>query len=823
MGERIASLLAVTPREILSAPGALELTVGLVALLALGLGAGIGIARSRRRFRRDVRAVVQVVEDLRSRRGRGQAEIVPSSPLALVADAVHRLGVDLQHAWREAETAAERWRAVSDVTQDTAIITTDTDGDVRSFSAGASRLTGWDESEVLSRPAAVLFEENAYKDLLPKLARRSLRTQGVTTRSTMARRDGSTFQSEVAVRLLMGSADVPVGFMMLVRDITEQMRLETELRDSERRYRGLIETLAEGVVLVAAGRIAYANPASEALCGRAPGELAGCAWRDCIATRDLLVMQSALESVTAGSSTALELDCTLLGPDGAPRVEARVKATAVEFAGGPAAMLLLTDRTAERRMIAELRQNESRLDAVLEATADGILVIAEDPWRTVRMANQAFARPLGLGVEELLGASEVRLMELLRGATEGGAELARCITAADTDAILALRAPPGRELRVQVAALRGRDGERLGRLVVCRDVTVERRSLRELQEQADQLQLSKAELERSYRQLDEVNGKLESRGQELDRLNGELTRLDKMKSDLIGNVSHELQTPLVSIRGYTEMILKERLGPISEEQRKGLSLSLKNIDRLISMIDNLLAFSRTDPDRQELKFRRFELRPLVDETLALLQGEIAAKALHVTVRGAAEPIVVRADRDQILQVFLNLLSNAVKFGHAGGNVEIALCREQAGHATVVVKDDGAGIPPASLGRIFDRHYQVRRPAGQARGGSGIGLAIVRDILRLHGCTIEVDSEEGRGTEFTFTLPGGADGGEVQPDEPGPPRAQGAARPPSAANQAGSVEARGSGRSASERTRDTPPDPAPERPRLRIIRRYKTEG
>jgi PAS domain S-box-containing protein len=816
--------------EFVSAVGPAPLVVGSAVVIALVVIVAVAYARSRRRLLQDVRSVVQAVEELRSGRGRGHTELGERSRIGLVADAVRRLGVDLHSTWSEAETAAERWRAVTDATRDTAIITTDTDGDIRSFSAGASQLTGWDEAEVVSRPAAVLFDENAYKDLLPKLARRSLRTQGVTTRSTMVRRDGATFEAEVSVRMLMGSSSQPVGFMMLVRDVTEQIRLENELRDSERRYRGLVEGLTEGVVIVREGRVVYVNPAAEVLCGQKGPELLGTAWRDRVATGDLLVMESALDAVATGASGSEELRCTIIGADRDQRAEVRVKTTPVEFAGGAAVMLLVRDETAERRAEAELRRNESRLDAVLEATSDGVLVLADDPGCTVQMTNRAFAEMFGLRLPELLGASEDRLARLLHEANEGSGAVADRIVGeprAGAPSVVTIGGESAREIRITVARLTGRTGESLGRIVACRDVTARRRSERELQEQAEKLQLSKVELEQSYRKLNEVNRKLAARGEELDRLNQELQRLDQMKSDLIGNVSHELQTPLVSIRGYTEMILKERLGPISEEQRKGLSLSLKNIDRLIAMIDNLLAFSRTEPDLPSLTPTRFGLRPLVDEVVALLEEQIAERGLQVAARFEDEGLVIRADRDKILQVFLNLLSNAVKFSHDGGRIEISADAGHAGYAAAAVKDEGVGIPREALGRIFERHYQVEQTGTGESAGSGIGLAIVRDILRLHGCTVQVSSVEGQGSHFSFTLPlagdesgepAGGPGGDSPPDESVPPEVPEVA--------------------SGEPTLETTPPDAPEeaaipreggagsgkpRPRLRIIRRYRSEG
>jgi len=723
-------LLVATIAELLADPGPGTLAVGAGVLAALLVILIATLVRRRRRFRAELRSIVQVLEELRSGQGHGHTELGSGSRLAHVADAVQRLGQDLHNTWTEAETAAERWRAVTDATRDTAIVTTDTDGDIRSFSHGAARLTGWEEGEVLSRPAAVLFDESAYKDLLPKLTRKSLRAQGVITRSSIVRRDGSTFLAEVSVRMLMGSNSQPVGFMMLMRDMTEQIRTENELRDSERRYRGLIEGLSEGVIIVREGCVVYVNPAAEILCGIKAPELTGTVWRDRVATRDVLVMEGVLADLTAGALIE-ELRCTLLGPEGDERAEVRIKAVPVDFDGAPAGMLLVQDETAERRIEAELRLNEARLDSVLEATSNGVLVLGQDPGRMVLMTNHAFAEMFGLRIDDLLGASEDRLARLLHESGRGGGAVADRILSgkgSDSPQFVTLEGDTPRELQVTVAELLGRGGARLGQVVACRDVTEQRRTERGLQETAEKLQLSKVELEHSYNQLNDVNLQLESRTRELDRMNQELRRLDKMKSDLIGNVCHELQTPLVSIRGYTEMILKERLGPVSEEQGKGLKLSLKNIDRLISMIDNLLAFSRDDPSVHEMNLSQFSLRPLIEEAIALLRDPINEKELQVSLRLGDQESIVQADRDKMLQVFLNLLKNAVNFSRQAGRIEIGARAGHAGYLAASVQDHGAGIPREAQGRIFERHFQVRPTEDAATGGSGIGLAIVRDNL-----------------------------------------------------------------------------------------------
>jgi protein-histidine pros-kinase len=787
---------------VLAAAAALVVAVlaATVAWLARQLASG------RRRLQGELRELVAVVEDLREGRARKPAEASGGSPVIPLSDALTRLGHELHGKWSEAEAAADRWRALIDASEAMAVITTDTDGDIRSFSNGATALFGWEQDEVLSRPAAIVFEEQAYKDLLPKLARKNLRRQGVTAHSVLLRRDGTSFDAEVTIRLLESASDRPVGFMMVVRDRTEQLRLENELRESERRYRNLIEGLNEGVMIVRDGVVTYANPAAERMTGRQRATLEGRPLRQCVATADVLVLDELLHDLPRRGGELDELRCGFVAPDGSARA-VRLRASVIDDGGHPAVLLRLVDETDERRLVAELARNETRLDAVLEATSDGILVVA-DPVRgaPVQMTNRALAELFGVGVEQVLGRSLVDVCALLGGRGAAGERLAELLASGDVGPLavsLPLEADgTGRALEVSVAPLAGPRGERLGRVVACRDVSEQRRSERQLQQQAERLQLGKVELEQSYRRLNEVNKKLERRGEELDRLNQELRKLNEMKTNLLGNVSHELQTPLVAIRGYTEMILRERLGPISEEQRKGLDLSLKNIDRLIAMIDGLLDLARGERAEAPLSLSRFSLRALVEEALATLADAIAARRIEVAIAFEGD-FAIQADRERVLRVLLNLVSNAIKFNREGGAIEIGAAAGQGGFVTVRVRDTGIGIPVRDLGRVFERGFRVERPGAAQPEGSGIGLALVQQILHEHGCTISVRSEVDRGTEFVFTLPEATDG---------------AARVPPAAEGAPDEPPRAASDRADERRSSRPRPAGAPRPRLRIIRR-----
>jgi len=753
-------------REWIAPGGELFGLLLLVAALALAVIILAAYAfRSRWRLQREIRDIVRLLEDLREGRSRQKVDFESGSPLALVADALGRMRQDVDGRLKESAKATEQLQAVMDAVKGSAVISTDTDGDIRSFSSGATALFGWDENEVLAMPASLLFDADAYKEFLPKLARKSLREQGVECRSGLKRRDGGSFTADISVRMLRNASQEALGFLMVVRDVTEHAELEQELRSSEQRYRTLVESLEEGVLIIRQGRVLYANPSFARLCGVGESELQGSLLRDRISTGDMLVVEERLSTLSKKPGASIQMSCRLVGADSSFQVHVSLHGAAIEYEREAAVLLVARDETASRTIESELRRNESQLDAVIESATDAILMLTEGrDGGMVQMANRAFEDLFALPRKEILGISLGRLVRMLGQRGQGAQAVAALLASSGERGRrqpMVLEGPRPREVQVSIAPLRDKRGELLGRVLVCHDLTAQRESERQLQLHAEQLQLRKLELERAYRQLDGANEDLKARTTDLDALNQELRTLDEMKSNLLGNVSHELQTPLVSIRGYTEMILRDRLGPINEEQRKGLQLCLKNIDRLIAMIDNLLTFTRAEPDMGRLSLSRFPLDGMLVEVSELLQDKMKARSIRFSTALEPPDVAVHADRDKVLQVFINLLSNAVKFNKQNGEVAVTARHGKPGFVQISISDTGVGIPSASLARIFERHFQVAVEGAPVKEGSGIGLAIVKDILRLHGCRIDVQSEEERGSIFSFTLPLSAERVEEQ--------------------------------------------------------------
>lgn len=270
----------------------------------------------------------------------------------------------------------------------------------------------------------------------------------------------------------------------------------------------------------------------------------------------------------------------------------------------------------------------------------------------------------------------------------------------------------------------------------------------------DEIQILAETFNHMTERLKENVEQLEESNKKLAALNEDLKELDRMKSDLLANVSHELRTPLTAIKGYTDYILDRKLGPVTDKQEKGFLVVQRNLDRLSRTINALLDFSRMEMGRVSVNLQPFDLGQLVETILSGLRSELDRKALLASADIAPELPPVIGDRDKISQVLENLVVNALKFTSEGGCITISAGREPRATrpmAHIVVADTGIGIPADQLGKIFNRFHQVDGSTTRRFGGVGLGLAIVKSILDAHGTSIRVESEEGRGTRFRFSL------------------------------------------------------------------------
>ena len=227
--------------------------------------------------------------------------------------------------------------------------------------------------------------------------------------------------------------------------------------------------------------------------------------------------------------------------------------------------------------------------------------------------------------------------------------------------------------------------------------------------------------------------------------------LDDVKTNLVGTVSHELKTPLTGLRMAVYLLLEKTLGPLEPAQREMLESARDDADRLLRILDSLLDLTRLEAGASALERTRIGVGELLRGIADEARSFVSAAGQRLVVLEESGLGEVGVDVSRLRHVFINLLSNASKYSPAGSSVTLAAAQAPLGFIRFSVRDEGAGIPPEALPRVFDRFYRV---PGQSKPGAGIGLAIAREIVVAHGGTIACSSTPGDGTEFHFLIPPG---------------------------------------------------------------------
>lgn len=229
----------------------------------------------------------------------------------------------------------------------------------------------------------------------------------------------------------------------------------------------------------------------------------------------------------------------------------------------------------------------------------------------------------------------------------------------------------------------------------------------------------------------------------------ELKKLEQMRKDFVANVSHELKTPITSIKGFSETLLD---GAMKDEKtlESFLSIILKESERLQSLIKDLLELSKIEQQGFKLNIQNCNLNYLLDEIYTLLEGKAKEKNIHFTLNKPKEEVFIEGDIYRLKQIFINIINNALTYTKAYGSVSIQLESEE-NHAIIYIKDTGIGIKKEEIPRIFERFYRIDKARSRNSGGTGLGLAIVKHLVEAHKADIAVDSEVGKGTTFKLTF------------------------------------------------------------------------
>jgi PAS domain S-box-containing protein len=382
---------------------------------------------------------------------------------------------------------------------------------------------------------------------------------------------------------------------------------------------------------------------------------------------------------------------------------------------------LITDRLEKTNFaledaLTEQRRQEAETRAVVNGVVEALALVAPDDQRVLSV-NHQFEELFGVTAAQVVGKTLEGLQPIVERAFAQPDQFRERVaaTAADSESRFTETFhqawPQERVLELFSTPVLS-DGRFLGRLYGFRDVTQER-------------------------------------------------ELDRMKTEFVSQVSHELRTPLTAIKGFTDLLLDGDAGEINEEQQEYLGIVKSNVDRLVTLINELLDISRIESGRIKLDIVPVDVGAIVSLIAAtmrpLLEGKSQTLSLELN-----EPLPwAMGDRDRVVQVLTNLVSNAHKYTQAGGSIMVAAAAEGP-LLRIAVRDNGMGIPAEDVPKLFSRFFRVDSSLTREIGGTGLGLSIVKSLVELQGGTVTVDTEMGKGSTFAFTLPVAAPQAATEP-------------------------------------------------------------
>jgi len=344
-----------------------------------------------------------------------------------------------------------------------------------------------------------------------------------------------------------------------------------------------------------------------------------------------------------------------------------------------------------------ITEQRSELETILSAMREGVLAI--DSEERIIMFNQAAGSLLGIDISLAKGLT---IQEMIRNA-----DIQRFLSGVLTgkgpaEREIVLLGPENKFLQLSATLLRDSEGEKIGALAVLNDIT-------------------------------------------------RLRQLENIRREFVANVSHELKTPITSIKGYVETLQE---GAIDDKgnARKFLEIIFKQADLLHALVDDLLSLSKIEQEaeREEVHLAEEPVMPVIEAAIAAYETRARERRIQVTLH-CTDDVVVMANAQLLEQAVGNLLDNAIKYSEPGGTVEIEVTKNKH-EVTITVGDCGSGIAPEHLPRLFERFYRVDKGRSRELGGTGLGLAIVKHIIQAHGGDAIVESTPGKGSAFTLHLP-----------------------------------------------------------------------
>lgn len=626
-------------------------------------------------------------------------------------------------ARRQAEETRQRLASIVENSHD-AIISESLDGVITTWNRAAQSMFGYSAEEALGRPITLLAWPG-YEEDMRELLRRIRDEEVIEHYETMRRhRDGRCLVVSLTLSPVRDDTGKLIGISKIARDITQQKERE----ELSRRQAQLLDQAYEPILVRDhQDRIVYWNKGAERLYGWTAAEAIGRVSHELLQSTfaqpleeinlrleaeghwegELLHRTRSGQSVMVLSRWLRELGVA----------ESQVLETNIDMSERQQRLALEEQSRLERRFRQLL---EAAPDAIVEVDADGHIVLVN------RVAEEMF----GYSREELTGQSVDQLVpDAIRPTHhQHRADYLSHPRTRPMGSGLDLRARRRNgslfPVEISLSPIHTENGVHI--TAVIRDVTERKRAEQEVRN----LQL-------------QYTGELEARNREIERAN-------RLKSEFLASMSHELRTPLHTIIGFAELLAEGTEGSLNDVQKRFLDHIHRDSEHLLELINDVLDLSKIEAGRLSLNREHYPLARSIHEALEAIRPGAVLKGIQLEDLGQADSMV-DADPLRVREMLYNLLSNAVKFTPEGGRVWVTSF-EISGFVRVTVGDSGIGIPAGEQENIFDKFYQVGNTTRGVREGTGLGLSITRELVQMHGGWIEVESDPGQGSRFTFTLP-----------------------------------------------------------------------
>jgi PAS domain S-box-containing protein len=611
-------------------------------------------------------------------------------------------------AWQE-----EPFRRLVDSVTDYAIFLLDLDGVIASWNQGAQRLKGYRAEEIIGQHFSVFYPKASLDKGWPQHELETARRLGrFEDEGWRIRKDGTRFWASVIITPVRDDEQRLLGFAKVTRDLTERRQSEDRLRQSEERFRMLIEGVQDYAIFLVDvdGKVSSWNAGAERIKGYAPAEIIGKHISTFYPREAIDRDWPGHELRSAARLGHFEDEGWRLRKDG-ERFWANVVITPLRGADGQLrGFSKITRDLSERRAHEErLQQSEERFRLLLEGIEDYAIHML-DPEGRVTSWNTGAERITGYTAEEIIGQSFERFFtpeDIAAG--RPAEELRRAVLhRRATDRAWRLRKDGTRFWAdVIVTSLHDADGKLRGFTKVTRDLT-DRKRMESLEEQGRQL------------------------------------------TEFLAMLAHELRNPLAPIRNAAGIIgMQKDTSPEVKWAREVIERQSAHLTRLV---DDLLDVSRITRGKLRLKGAPMEFHEALERALESVRPQVVARAQNLHLELASAPLTVHGDLTRLTQVVVNLLGNASKYTQEHGDIWVRTW-QRGNDAVLSVRDNGMGIAPHVLERVFDLFAQGERTLDRSEGGLGIGLTLARRIVDLHGGTIRARSDgPGLGSEFIVTLP-----------------------------------------------------------------------